>query len=156
MKILSVPFGVSRRIVQEALDRWINQEAIPLLAQLRDVANYRTTQKVSRVSTAGTGTLTTVWTSPVMPRTGVWLVDAQVLGVGATQRVAYHVQALAESTSSTLTMRDQFLTSIYETTTSCDVEIDVDATARTVLIKAQDDGAETMYWTVLVSVLEGT
>lgn len=156
MKTLTVQPGVSRSVVTDGVPRWINNEMLPLLSQMRDALNYRTTQKRERVVTAGDGALTAVWTSPVMPRTALWVVDAQIIGVGATQRVAYHLLAVAESSDATLTMRDQFLTTLYESATDCDVEADIDASARTVVVKARDDGAEAMYWTTWVSVLEGT
>ena len=155
MKTTTVPRGVSPRYVKpKELEVWANREVIPLLGQLRGVANYRTTQKFY-TTTAGDGAWTTVWQSEQMGRNQVWALEASLVGTGGTQRWGANVTGGAEASSAgVVTILGSNVTPAFETASTISAQVIVDAINRAVLLQVRDNGAEAMTFTAVVSILE--
>jgi hypothetical protein len=75
--MLTIPQAVSTRpLKKEDFEYWGNKEAIPVLASLRQAANYNSTTAVA-ADTNGLSTPTILWTSEDMPDRAVWLIQVQ-------------------------------------------------------------------------------
>lgn len=137
----------------EAVLPWVNKEARPLLAQLRDVANTQYRAAIT-YSTAATGTPTTVWTSDDMPTDSVWLVEVRALAwkaSTASERCAYIRRATFYSSGGTV--GQQGATSpeyTEESAAACDVTLSVSGSA--VICQVQDDAVNAMNWLVVVDI----
>lgn len=84
MSANTVKTPVSDRLLRDGDDvvPWGNKEVIPLLRELRAVANYQETYKID-VVTSGDGSNVIAWESEVVPTNGDWLMEMRHFGVSA-------------------------------------------------------------------------
>lgn len=154
MKTLTVPLGVAQRSVdQDMLEIWANRELVPLLSQIRGALNYKSTQKVI-ATTDGAGTWKTLWLSEAMPYDGVWVMEAMAIGIGATERAAYSLNAVCESTAGTVSDLGYTVVSRNETDELCSVRSYVDTSGRTIALQVKDNASEAMRFVAVVSLVE--
>jgi len=155
---LSVPSALSERaITQDGLLSWINDEAVRVLRQVRQLANYFFTER-KQVNTAGDGAYTRIWTSSALPTDACWVLTADVAAVstsGAAQRAAYEIRATVESTSSAVAQVGSTTSvSAHESTASIDARFAVDGTLRVVYLEGRDDATSPMRFTAVIRVNE--
>lgn len=146
-----------RGVSEDSVIPWVNREAIPVLRQLRQAANYASCER-QEADSAGDGNYVTVWTSPAMPTDATWQVTAHVVGVsisGAAQRASYMLVRAVESTAGTVAAIAATTTiASAESAGACDARLQVDASGRTVYVDARDDATSPMRWVAVVHIHE--
>lgn len=156
----TVAFPVSPKPVSEKdLETWVNGEALKLLRELREAANWIGRERPDPVDTLGDGAWTAVWTSPELPTNCVWQVKGNVVGIstsGVAQRYSYLRIAAFESTSGTVAQIGTTSTSAtHESAAAGDARFTVDTSARTISYEVRDDAVSPTRWTCVVSINEG-
>lgn len=155
----TVAFPVSPRPVAEKdLETWVNGEALKILRELREAANWLGEEKTEYVDTDGDGAWVAVWTSQEMPTNCMWQICARVVGIstsGAAQRYSYLRYASFQSTSGTVAQVGSTSTpSSHESALAGDIRFTSDATARTVSVEIRDDATSPTRWTAHISIAE--
>jgi hypothetical protein len=77
-----------RNVDTNDLTYWANKELIPLLAQVVQALSYISRVQAT-ISTAGTSTFTTIWSSADIPVGGVLRLDVHVIGADSGNRAAF-------------------------------------------------------------------
>lgn len=157
---IAVTQAISQQDVQtdqpEKLRHCVNKELRASMREVRKSVNALNAEPIyPAVVSDGAGTFAVLWTSAEMPQDGVWIVQATVVGIGATQRAAYQLTRGFYSTAGTcasLTAAAILLQG--ETAVGCDARFVLDTVNRVVTVEARDDAAEAMNWTGTVQTFE--
>lgn len=143
-------------VKKEDIEQWANREVALLLRQLRTGANAKGIERAGPVASDGAGTYVTVWTSPEMPTDATWTITADVLGTGGAERAAYLVVTTMQSVAGTISpVGSTSYPHTAETSAACNARFAYDATLRTVIVEACDEGTTAMSWTAVVMTAEG-
>jgi len=86
---VSVSQGVSDRAVKDGdFEAWVNKEAAPLLRQARKALNAKYVERVT-LTTSGTGSAETLWTSDSMPEDSMLTLVVEVVAFSPSGPEAY-------------------------------------------------------------------
>lgn len=85
------------------LAEWAKLEILPLLQEMRTVANFTGVAR-STLSTTGTGVAEMAWTEP-MPKSSGWIVEASVIGLGPADYAFFIIRGFFQSIAGTVTQR---------------------------------------------------
>lgn len=135
---------------QAAVD-FLNKELVPVVKEMRDVLNVRSSTDVDMV-TNGTGAYTTIWTSDVMPSGAAWHIHATALGRGSTDSAVYAREAFFVNNGSGPSQVGATLAvSTFETAAGADIRFVI--SSNQVQLQVQDDGTQPYLWIASVSIL---
>lgn len=135
--------------------RWADEEAIPLLLDLRGAHNavYRTRFEAT---TAATGLLTPAWTSEAMRTNTAWSITAQVVGrasAGGNGRAMFSRAALFYRDSGNA-IQEGATTSLVTIRNPVGLDVNLGASGTSVVLEVQDDGILTVDWSVFITLDE--
>lgn len=153
---LTVQTAVSDRPVETpALEPWVNREARPVLARLREAANF-TGRERQEVVSAATGAATQIWESSELPQNCSWSIEARVTACPAATVAGYGdfcVHATIVSRAGVVS-GNQF-TRWANTNVAMPVPVfNVDTTARKASLTVADVAAKAYRFVALVDVQE--
>lgn len=135
----------------DQLQVWANREVIPSLLDFARALNRRFSIS-ARITTAGTGAFTPIWTSPDLHDQRTWLIEATVIGRGgATARSAFVRRAFF---SRETTLAQEGATSAVYTQNAGGFGIQFSVVSNHVTLDVQDAGGLTVQWLAFVEVLE--
>lgn len=152
----TIPTAVSDRQLRDEKDLvpYINKELLPLAREFRAAHNTEALQTFT-VTTAATGTFTTIWTSDPMPTNSIWrvLVTATAFTTaGAAQQCAYTREACFANAAGVVgQVGATAVIATFETAAAADVQFAL--SGQTILFQVRDDGASTFTWKAVVRVL---
>lgn len=137
-------------VQKEQIQPWLNRELLPFLSQVRQALNYYSVQSAS-YTTAGTGTMTTVWSSQDVAVGSSILVDTTVLGIATGATSAFKITGLFRNPS---TFAQEGATYAPYTQNTAGFAVQYLVSDNHFEVQVQDDGALDVEWTAIVSVLE--
>lgn len=151
---------VGRALSQRQVDRtedlvaFVNRELIPLARDMRAAHNLEAVQQFT-LSTSGTATFTSIWTSDPMPTNSTWHVRVKCSAMttaGTAQQCAYVREAYFANTAGVVAQVGSAVSiSSFETAAAADVQFLVSGQA--IKFQVKDDGASTFAWKATVTVL---
>jgi hypothetical protein len=130
----------------------VNRELLPFLQQVRQFSNYVGTSQ-SATTTAGTGTFTTIWTSAEPAVNQLVLIDFTVMGIAPAAGDC----AVFKRTGTFLNvvgLLQQGATAAIYTQNSPGYAVQFLVVGNHVEVQVQDDGAQTVNWSVTVGTQE--
>ncbi len=157
MKKPAVPQVPPQSVNPAQLAEYVNKELLPVVSQLREVANHSSSFRGSVVTSLGAGAYITLWTSEALPTDGVWAVEATVVGVstsGSPQRGVYSIHGAIQSTAGAVALLSTPITDAMESSAGIDARLTADATNRTLVVEARDDATSPMRFQAVVKITE--
>jgi hypothetical protein len=138
------------QVPKDQFEPWVNRELIPLLLQVRQALNYYSVASAT-YTTAGTGTMTTVWTSADVAVGSSILVDTTVLGIATGATSAFKITGLFRNPG---TFAQEGTTTAGYTQNTASFAVQYLVVDDHLEVQVQDDGALDVEWTAIVSALE--
>lgn len=151
----TVPYGLRTRSVSQVggLLSWVNHEAIPVLDQSRRALNY-TFRVASSVTTAATGTFTTIWASDAARPGTAWLCEARIIGRGSTTaRSGFIIRGLFYN-DGTLTQEGATSAEYTQNAGGFAVQFAIDTTTNKLGVQVKDAGGLTVVWRAIIDLME--
>ncbi len=153
----SVLETVSRRkVTKDNVDSWANDEASPLLHELRAFSNQRYQGHFS-LETAATGVFATIWDSGAMPDNSAWEVDAYIVGrasAGGAARARYKLVGLFYREAAGAATQEGATLALVSMESVAGFNAQFAVSGNTVLLQVTDDGVRTMDWVALIHLRE--
>ena len=133
---------------QDELNEWFNQELLPFLSQVRQVLNYDATVRQT-ITTAATGTFTTIWTSADVAVGQTVIVDAEIMGIATGASSAFRVTGLFRNPG---TFAQEGATSAPFTQNTAGFAVQFLVSDNHIELQVKDDGALDVSWEATLEV----
>lgn len=148
MKLTVSPAVSDRPVSKDALEPWANREVRPVLARLREAANFVGMER-NDVASVGDGASVQLWESEEMPEDATWALQARVVATGAVYGDQLH-RATARSVAGTVTIAAQ--TAVW--TEGSIPAVSFVISGRKIQLTGADDGANPHRFVAVVEVVE--
>lgn len=148
MKLTVHPAVSSRPVTQQGLEAWANNEVSPVLARLREAANFVGVERTD-VVTEGDAVPVQLWESEEMPTDATWAIQARVAATGGLYSDQRR-RATARSVAGTVTIAAQ--AAVWTEGTVPAVSFVV--SGRKIQLLGADDGVNVHRFVSVVEVVE--
>ena len=132
----------------EELKQWINGELLPFLQQVRTFCNYDATVRQA-ITTAATGTFTTIWTSADVAVGQTVIMDAEIMGIATGASSAFRITGLFRNGG---TFAQEGATSAPFTQNTAGFAVQFLVSDNHVELQVKDDGALDVSWEATMEV----
>lgn len=148
MKLTVQPAVSDRPVKPDGVEPWANREVRPVLARLREAANFVGTERTD-VTSLGDGEALHLWESDEMPQDATWAIQARVAVSGPSYGDQL-ARATAISVAGTVTIPVQ--TVVWSEGAIGDVAFGI--SERKIRLVGEDDGANPHRFVSVVEVVE--
>lgn len=138
------------RVPKDQFETWVNKELLPFLGQVRQALNYTSIASAS-IPTAGTGVMTTVWTSADVAVGSSLVVDTTIIGIATGATSVFKITGTFRNAG---TFAQEGVTSAGYTQNAAGFSVQYLVSSNHFEVQVQDDGALDVEWTAIVTALE--